>query len=60
MWSVSLNQPDRVVSLFDGTARKAAARYAMRRINDTGHIYCIANTSSKSEIVKIGIDNEDQ
>ena len=60
LWSVSLRQADRITQVFEGLEEKIQPRHAVRRLDDSGHVYIIIETSSKSEIVKVGLsDNED-
>ena len=39
--------------------REVAPRYAIRRINDMSHVYCITESQAKMEIAKVSIPKDD-
>ena len=66
MWSINLRQPDKTVSVFGASnntdlasedeKKIVASRHAVRRVCDTGHVYCIAETqNSNSEVFRVGL-----
>ena len=61
MWSIPLNNPDRFSKVFDSNARKIVPRYAVRRKNDTSHVYCIVETihSQSVSVVRVSLDQHD-
>ena len=60
MWSVALAQHDKVFQVFDPAQKKIYHRKAIRRINDTSHVYCIVHTQTKEQIVKVGFGEENK
>ena len=37
-----------------------AHRYAVRRMEDSSHVYCIATSNNKDQILKIGLSDKEQ
>ena len=55
LWSVSLRTPDRVHSVFDPESVIISPRHAIRRVKDSSSIYCLIETSTKEQVVKVKI-----
>ena len=46
--------------MFDTDEKHVAPRHAVRRIKDTGHIYCITETeNSNSEVIRVSLCTSD-
>lgn len=59
MWSISLRQADKTSQVFDPNEKLVVPRHAVRRLNDSEHVYCIVESSTDMEVIKISLGSSD-